>query len=179
MIDLNDPEMKELVEEFCDESDELLEQLRDILDNFEDDPTQSQYLEEFGQTIDRIMGAAQTMGVTNIGDLSQMGKIIGYKASQSSQQALQEVTAGVLFDLCDFLEVLLVNIREGESHSDLNYETFQNRLQWLADKFKDIERSSCSIDGEGDGDDSEEAIKKGAKTTAELQKLISQFGKAS
>ncbi len=177
MIDLNDPEMKELVDEFCDESDDLLEQLRDILDNFEDDPTQSSLLEEFGQTVDRIMGAAQTMGVNDIGSLCQMGKIIGYKASQSKQQALQEVTAGVLFDLCDFLEVLLVNIREGEEHSDLNYETFQNRLQWLADKFKDIERSSCSIEEDKTASDAQDG--KGAKTTAELQKLISQFGKAS
>lgn len=170
--------MKELIVEFCDESDELLEQLRDILDNFEDEPSQSSLLEEFGQTVDRIMGAAQTMGVQDIGSLSQMGKIIGYKASQSKQQALQEVTAGVLFDLCDFLEVLLVNIREGKSQSDLNYETFQNRLQWLADKFKDIERSSCTIEEEESSEASAHGPK-GAKTTAELQKLISQFGKAS
>lgn len=174
MIDITDPEMKEIINEFCDESDELLEQLRDGLDNFEDDSTQAHYLEEFGQTIDRIMGAAQTLGANNIGELCQMGKIIGYKASQSKQVALQEVTAGVLFDLCDFLEVLLVNMREGKSESDLNYETFKKRLQWLAEKFKDIDRASCSFEGEAP-----DRVDKATKTTAELQKLISQFGKAS
>ncbi len=176
MIDLNDPDMKELVDEFLNESDDLLEELRDILDSFEDDPSQSKLLEEFGQTIDRIMGAAQTMGVEDVGHLCKMGKIIGYKASQSQQLALQEVTAGVLFDLCDFLEVLLVNIRENSDESDLNYETFQGRLQWLADKFKDIDRASCTIEGK---EDSAKGAKGNTKTTAELQKLISQFGKAS
>ncbi len=178
MIDLNDPEMKELVVEFCNESDELLEELRDILDNFEDEPNETKYLEEFGQTIDRIMGAAQTMGVTDVGELCQMGKIIGYKASQSTQAALQEVTAGVLFDLCDFLEVLLVNVRESKENTDLNYETFKNRLQWLAQKFNDIERSSCTID-EKENAPKVSGKSGNAKTTAELQKLISQFGKTS
>lgn len=174
MIDLTDPDMKEIVDEFCDESDGLLEQLRDNLDDFEDDSSQSHLLEEFGQTIDRIMGAAQTLGGDDIGELCQMGKIIGYKASQSQQRALQEITAGVLFDLCDFLEVLLVNIREDKSRSDLNYETFKNRLQWLVAKFKDIDRASCTIEEAGGA-----ATGKGKKTTAELEKLISQFGKAS
>ena len=178
MIDLNDPEMKEIVEEFCDECDDLLEQMRDSLDNFEDNPSESKHLEEFGQTVDRIMGAAQTMGVSDIGQLCKMGKIIGYKASQSDNVALQEIAAGVLFDLCDFLEVLLVNIREGKENTELNYETFQDRLQWLADKFKDIERASCAIDSNEDGAGASQTPKN-SKTTAELQKLISQFGKAS
>jgi chemotaxis protein histidine kinase CheA len=178
MIDLNDPEMQELVAEFCNESDDLLEELRDILDNFEDDPSEAKLLENFGQTIDRIMGAAQTLGDFHIGDLCQMGKIIGYKASQSDQQALKEVTAGVLFDLCDFLEVLLVNLREGKENSDLNYEAFQNRLRWLAEKFKDIDRASCDI---SDAKTQKPKAPRGrdTKTTAELEKLIAQFGKAS
>ena len=176
MIDLNDPDMKEIVLEFCDESDELLETLRDLLDDFEDDSSKPELLEEFGQTVDRVMGAAQTLGAEEIGNLCQMGKIIGYKASQSPQKALQEVTAGVLFDLCDFLEVLLVNIREEKDETDLNYITFQNRLQWLADKFKDIDRASCSIETEQGGGAG--VSEKSTKTTAELQKLISQFGKA-
>jgi len=176
MIDITDPDMKEIVMEFCAESDDLLEQLRDCLDNFEDDTSQSHYLEEFGQSVDRIMGAAQTLEMDDIGELCQMGKIIGYKASQSQKIALQEVTAGVLFDLCDFLEVLLVNIREGESHSDLNYETFKDRLQWLADKFKDIDRASCTIEEKVSGST---ATASASKATAELEKLISQFGDAS
>ena len=172
MIDLNDPDMKEIVIEFCNESDELLETMRDILENFEDDPSQIDLLEEFGQVVDRIMGAAKTLGAQEVGHLCQMGKIIGYKSSQVDSSAVQEVAGGVLLDLCDFLEVMLQNIRDNESANDFNYEAFTKRLTWLADKLKHIDRSSCSFD-------EEEASDSGLKTTtAELDRLIAQFGKA-
>lgn len=162
--------MKEIVIEFCDESDELLEQMRDFLDDFEDEPTKSNLLEDFGQTVDRIMGAAKTLGLQDIGHLCQMGKIIGYKGSQAKEQPLKEVTSGVLFDLCDLLEVLLLNLRESREENDFNIEAFKGRLEWLAGKFKHIERASCTFD-------EQEAKKDKTKTTAELDRLISQFGK--
>lgn len=173
MIDINDPDMKEIVIEFCDESDGLLEKLRDTLDDFEDDPSKGELLEEFGQTIDRIMGAAKTLGLNDLGQLCQMGKIIGYKGSQAKEQALKEVTGGVLFDLTDLLEVLLTNVREGKTEHEYNVDAFKDRLQWLAGKLKHIERASCAFD--------EKEVKKKAPpaTTAELDRLISQFGKAS
>jgi chemotaxis protein histidine kinase CheA len=171
MIDLNDPDMREIVIDFCDESDELLETMRDLLESFEDNPSQPELLEQFGQVIDRIMGAAKTLGAAEIGHLCQMGKIIGYKSAQAEQTAIQEVAGGVLLDLCDFLEVMLTNVRDNEKSSDFNYEAFTKRLSWLADKLKHINRSSCSFD-------EEEAKGSGIKTTTvELDKLIAQFGK--
>ena len=172
MIDLNDPDMKEIAIEFCDESDELLETMRDLLEEAEDDPSQGSLFEEFGQMVDRIMGAAKTLGAEEIGHLCQMGKIIGYKCSQANNLPVQEIASGVLLDLCDFLEVMLMNVRDSETTHDLNYEAFTKRLSWLADKLKHIDRSSCSFD-------EEEAESTGTKTTtAELDRLISQFGKA-
>jgi len=172
MIDLNDPDMKEIVIDFCDESDELLETMRDILENFEDDPSQVDLLEEFGQIVDRIMGAAKTLGADDIGHLCQMGKIIGYKSAQAKNVNIQEVTGGVLLDLCDFLEVMLANVRDSETSLDFNYDAFTKRLSWLADKLKHIDRSSCSFD-------EEQAENSGLKTTtAELDRLIARFGKA-
>ena len=67
MIDINDPDMREIVDEFCNESGELLEHLRDTLDKFEDDPESPKLLEEFGQTVDRIMGASKTLGLEDLG----------------------------------------------------------------------------------------------------------------
>ncbi len=175
MIDLNDPDMKEIVIEFCDESDELIEELRDTLDEFEDHPEKPEYLEKFGQTIDRIMGASKTLGLQDLGDLCQMGKIIGYKASQVGEQPLQEVSGGILFDLCDLVEVLLTNLREGSESHDFNVEAFKGRLEWLAAKFKHIERASCAFDEK----EAKGAKAKGKTTTAELDRLINQFGRAS
>ncbi len=171
MMDLDDPDMKEIVIEFCDESDELLETMRDLLEEFEDDSSQSKLLEEFGQMVDRIMGAAETLGAEQVGHLCHMGKIIGYKSSQADQVSVQEVAGGVLLDLCDFLEVLLTDIRESKTSHSLNYNAFTKRLSWLADKLKHIDRSSCSFDEE-----KEKKEKSGGnKTTAELEKLIAEF----
>jgi len=173
MIDINDPDMKEIVIEFCNESDSLIEELNDYLDTFEEDPSAGDLLEKYGQTIDRIMGAAKTLGLNEIGSLCQMGKIIGYKGSQAGNPSLQEVVGGVLFDLTDLLQVLVGNVRTGENEHDFNLKTFNDRLIWLNDKLKHIDRSSCSFD--------EEEQKKGKEkttTTAELDKLINQFNKA-
>ena len=172
MIDLNDPDMREIVLDFCSESEDLIENLKDYLEAFEDDPTDNHLLEQFGQTIDRMMGAAKTIGAEEIGHLCEMGKIIGYKASQNDNQGLNEMTCGILFDLTEFVEILVNNLKEQKEEGDFNIEAFNKRLNWLADKFKHIGRASCSFEDEDD--DSEEDT----STTAELEALIKKFGKA-
>ena len=174
MIDLKDPDMKEIVDEFCQEAFDLIEELNSILEEFEDNPSDKTLLEKYGQTVDRIMGAAKTLGLDEVGHLAQMGKILGYKSSQAENENLQEIAGGVLFDLCDLLEVIITNVKEGKDQNDheFNMEAFKGRLQWLAGKLRHIERGSCAVPGEE---------KKPAKksTTAELDRLINQFGKAS
>jgi chemotaxis protein histidine kinase CheA len=167
MLDINDPDMFEIVIEFCDESDTLIEQCRDNLENFEDEPTQTPLLEKYGQIIDRMMGAASTLGLDEIASLCKMGKIIGYKSSQCDQQALNEVACGVLFDLTDLVETLVTNLREKKDEHDFDVPSFSSRLQWLAEKFKHIERASCDFQ-----DDAQEA-----QSSQELDQLISGLDK--
>jgi hypothetical protein len=40
-------------------------------------------------------------------------------------------------------------LRDGNDKcmNNLNTKAFGTRLQWLSNKFKDIERSSCAVDG--------------------------------
>lgn len=162
-IDINDPDMFEIVLEFCDESETLLEQCLNCLEEFEDDPTQTPFLEKYRQIIDRMMGAAATLGFNEIASLCEMGKIIGYKSSQGDQQALNEMACGILMDLTDLLEILVTNLKEKKNEHDFDIPSFSSRLQWLADKFKHIERASCDFEAEDD-----EAI-----SSSELDDLIS------
>lgn len=155
MFDLNDPDMKEIVIGFCDECDALLEELEGCLDQFEDNED-SKYLEKYGQIVDRMMGASQTLGIKNIGQLCEMGKIIGYKSSQSNEKGLQNVSAGVLFDLTDLLSALVLELRDSSQKHDINVEAFFGRLKWLGEKLKHIKRASCSFDGDEDTKDSSE-----------------------
>ena len=169
MLDIYDPDMFEIVIEFCDESDSLIEQCRNNLEDFEDEPTDNKLLEKYGQIIDRMMGAAATLGLTEIADLCKMGKIIGYKSSQCDQQALNEVACGVLFDLTDLVETLVTNLREKKDDHDFDVKSFSSRLSWLAEKFKHIQRASCDFE-------EEKIPEKDTQSSEELDKLISGLG---
>ena len=54
MVSLNDPAMKEIINDFCSESLVLVDELNAILEIFEEDPSTPAILEDFGQIIDRI-----------------------------------------------------------------------------------------------------------------------------
>ncbi len=143
---LQDPDMAEIIEDFCSESAAIYEQLEELLDNYEDsnDP---KILEEFGQVIDRVMGAAKSVDAEQTGMYCELGKTISYKASQSMDKALLDIVVAVLFDTVEILQVMNSNIEKEkvEKVSGINLEKFGSRLRWLADKFKDIQRSSVAI----------------------------------
>jgi hypothetical protein len=63
---LLDPEMSEVVDEFCEESDGIYTELEEILESYEDEPDPKK-LENFGQIIDRIMGAAKSIDAQQTG----------------------------------------------------------------------------------------------------------------
>lgn len=145
---LNDPAMKEIVDGFCEEANDLFFQLEETLENLEDDPLNQKELEHFGQVIDRVMGAAKSIGATEIATFCELGKLIGYKSSQTKDEPLLNVVVAILFDTVDLLKKMITQLETGsEKQLDgLNTEAFVTRLRWLSDKFKNIDRSSCEID---------------------------------
>ena len=155
---LNDPEMKEIIDGFCDEAIELFDQLEDALNDFEDNPSDRGKLELFGQIIDRVMGTAQSIGATEIATFCELGKIIGYKSSQTDDAPLLNVVAAILFDAVDMLRKMIQNLQNKDNASlqSLNTQAFVKRLNWLSDKFKDIDRASCSFEDKGVGGDSKD-----------------------
>ncbi len=148
---IDDPDMKEIVDEFCSEALTLFDQLEECLNDFEDDPSDRSRLELFGQLIDRIMGTAQSLGATEIATFCELGKIIGYKSSQTNDAPLLNVVAAILFDAVDLLRKMIKNVqnRDQASLQSLNTQAFVKRLKWLSDKFKDIDRASCAAEVSG------------------------------
>lgn len=143
---LQDPEMAEIIEDFCKESEAIYNDLEGMLEDYEDSQD-SKKLEEFGQVIDRVMGAAKSVDADQTGLYCDLGKTISYKASQSMDKALLDIVVAVLFDTVEILQVMNKTIASDkvEKVSGINLEAFGTRLRWLADKFKDIQRSSVSI----------------------------------
>lgn len=151
---IDDPSMKEIIIDFCNESDELINELESILESVENEPENYKELEKFGQIVDRIMGAAKSIGASDVASLSELGKTIGYKASQVNDIPLIEIVVAVLFDSLDLMKEKLSDMRDGKKNdSKLNTKTFVTRLNWLSEKFKNIDRSSCAIT-----DDDEEQL---------------------
>ena len=145
---LNDPSMKEIIVDFCSEAEALFDQLDQSLEILEEDPSNTPELEKFGQIIDRIMGAAKSIGASEIATFCELGKVIGYKSSQIKDIPLIEVVVAVLFDTVHLLRKMITALKEGNDRSmgQLNTKAFVTRLNWLSAKFKDIERSSVAID---------------------------------
>lgn len=148
MSALNDPNFKEIIVDFCNECDGLIDELELTLEALEEDPRLVESLEMFGQKIDRIMGAAKSIGAEEIATLSELGKTIGYKSSQVTDAPLIEVVVAILFDSLDIMRILVDSLRNDlrKNMSQLNTKAFVTRLKWLSEKFKDIERSSVAID---------------------------------
>ena len=146
---LNDPSMREIVIDFCNEADDLISQMDQALNIVESDLSASKELEKYGQLIDRIMGAAKSIGASDVATLSELGKLIGYKSSQILDKPLVEVVVAILFDTLDMLKKMIKALRDGNDASmrQMNTKAFVTRLNWLSDKFKNIERSSVALDG--------------------------------
>lgn len=148
---LSDPDMKEVVDDFCQESRKILAELEDILDDFEDDTTQTALLEKYGQSVDRIMGAAKTVGADKVGLYAELGKTIGYKSSQvKDNDQLIDIVVSTLFDTNEYIGKMIEHIdkNRNEDISGVNLDAFSSRLKWLAGKFDHINRSSVAVNDE-------------------------------
>ncbi|MDH4468704.1 MAG: hypothetical protein QE271_11660 [Bacteriovoracaceae bacterium] len=144
---LFDDSMKEIVLDFCKESDKFLNELEEILFALEEDLSQGHLLEKFGQVIDRIMGAAKALEFHKISTMCELGKIIGYKSSQINDQKLINIVVAVLFDSVEILKKMLKLVAEsGEINiTGISTSAFITRLKWLSEKFQHIERASVTI----------------------------------
>jgi chemotaxis protein histidine kinase CheA len=142
-----DPDMADVVDDFIKESDDIYNELEEILEDYEDDAKATK-LEKFGQTIDRVMGAAKSIEANKTGLFCELGKTISYKASQSQDDQLLKIVVAILFDTIEILKFMNKNIliEKEEKVDGVNLEAFTSRLHWLADKFKNIQRSSVAID---------------------------------
>lgn len=168
-----DSGMREIVVEFCRESYDLFDELENHLEQFEEDITQTKKLEKFGQVIDRIMGAAKSIQADEIATFCELGKLIGYKSSQTDNKDLLNVVVAILFDAVDLLRRMVEKLETGENHGleSLNTSAFVKRLKWLSDKFKDIDRASCSYDKKGVGSNAQDNLSQNS-----IDDLMSSLG---
>lgn len=137
---------QEILEEFVRESRKLVDECEEILEDVEGDHGRLRRLEEYSNRIDRIMGAAQSLGVLAppghalhvIGDCSALCKALGYRCLMvSPTPQLIEVTVAFLLDATELVGELMDRL--DESADELRDEvrgTLVERLRWISDLYR-------------------------------------------
>lgn len=119
---------KDFLKFFLEESHTVLDELKDCLTLFNNTEDPKSF-EQFGQKVDRIMGAAYTLSLNFFGDLAKMGKEIGYKSSQLKDIEKLFVIQSLLSQLVKAMELILRQFKKG-IHGDLSeFQTLLERLQ--------------------------------------------------
>ncbi len=139
--------MNELVADFKKESQELVGKMLVILETIEGDSSRFAQLEQYGQIVDRIMGAAKSLALMepdlkevmqSIGEYSELCKEVAYKGSQvPNNEALFSAVVGLLFDGAESIDRMLSNI-ENQKFIDFKgalNKTFLDRLLWISKQF--------------------------------------------
>jgi chemotaxis protein histidine kinase CheA len=145
----------EILKEFQGESKILIEKMNSILEESEGDPTQVQSLEEYGNNVDRIMGAAKSLAllvpadhlIHKIADYAAICKAVGYKSSQiRDNEDFYNICVALLMDGTEVLEEMIDNLTTGESGiKDLFTTTFLERLRWVSSVFGSEVRASVDV----------------------------------
>lgn len=146
----------EILEGFLDESKKLIEDMLVILEDCEGDYDQVQRLDEFGQIVDRIMGAAEMLGlqitdpnhmIHKVSDYAAICKAVGYKASQiKDNNQFYDICVALLLDGTEVLQVMIRELLSGKTDiKGLFTQTFLERLRWVSAQFGSNYRASVDI----------------------------------
>lgn len=139
--------MDELIQEFCLETNTIISDLESLLEKLEENPSDFQLLETFGQKVDRIMGAAKSLEYLTIGTITEFCKSISYKAAQSKNTELVIIVVAFLFEAVEALKEMSKTLSTSglEQLDPTISKTIFSRLEFISQKLIHIQRSSVAI----------------------------------
>lgn len=168
---------KEILEEFQNESKTLMDKMVQILESCEGDASQVKSLEEYGQTVDRIMGAAKSLAllaepehiIHKIADYSAICKAVGYKSSQiEGNDQFYDICVALLLDGTEVLQTMIDNVSsETLQMKELFTKTFLERLRWVSSVFSSEVRASVDVN---------KGNKKNQMSQNEIDDLLKKLG---
>lgn len=127
----------ELLEFFLEESSEVLDNLKSILGDFTE-PHHADLFEKFGQQVDRIMGAAFTLSLNDVGDLTRLGKELGYKSSQVTEISKLLTVQSLLSQLLKTLENILSGLKKGQRHNSEEVAPLLKKMRDASEQLGDL-----------------------------------------
>lgn len=172
----------EILEDFTTESKTLLDQLIELLQDADGDPSLVSNLDKYGQIVDRMMGGAKSLAqafpeefppghlLHQFGDYAAVCKSVGYKASQiHDNEPFYNVCVAFLLDATEMLQKMLkmLNADSSLNVSQLLTKTFLERLSWINAQFKGDVRATVA---------SKETGSSPQATQTEIDDLLKKLG---
>lgn len=130
----------EFLRSFLDESQEVLDELKLCIHCFRE-VSDKHYFEEYGQKIDRIMGAAYTLSLNDVGNLARFGKELGYKASQITDLGKLLTVHSLLSQLHKTLDSMMKGFRKGNRPDSNDFSPLLVRLEAANKQLGDLRAS--------------------------------------
>lgn len=131
---------QELLDDFLSETEEVIKNLKLFVTSYKE-PTDNYLFEKFGQQIDRIMGAAFTIGFTDIGELAKMGKEIGYKGSQVTEPEKLFVIQSLLSQILKKVEFGMKLLKTNEKLDPDEVKDLLQKLRSASTQLGDLRTS--------------------------------------
>lgn len=119
---------KEFLDSFLSESFEVLASLKELVSQFSK-VEDNHLFETYGQNVDRIMGAAFTLSLNELGELAKMGKELGYKAGQVNDLPKLLSVQSLLSQLAKSLEEILKKMKKGHTPDFSLYHPLLHKLK--------------------------------------------------
>ena len=171
--------MDQLIDDFKEETNNLVTEMMEILEKLEDSFEDHKDLSNFGQLVDRIMGGAKSLELMDspyspqlkdIGNYAEICKIVAYRGSQiESNASFFNIVVALLMDATEMLADLIFNLKT-ESQKEVKEvltNTFLERLKLINQQFDQSLRGSLDI--------SKDQGPKGA-TQNEIDELMKSLG---
>ncbi len=133
----------EFLQIFLDESQEVLDEMKQFLESFRE-ASDNHFFEQYGQKVDRIMGAAFTLSLNDVGTLARYGKELGYKSSQIQDTNKLLVIHSLLSQLHKALDGIIKGFRKGNRPDPAELSPLLVRLEAANKQLGDL-RASVKI----------------------------------
>lgn len=158
MLSLMEQQDGDILKDFETESISLIEGMLQILEDCEDNFKQVKRLEEYGQTVDRIMGGAQNLAVLmsddkhiihKIADYAAVCKAVGYKASQiKDNDGFYNICVGLLLDATENLREMIEVVNDETAHKKVEkiiLPQIIDRVKWVSSQFSSDYAASVDV----------------------------------
>lgn len=144
----------DILNEFLTEAKRLVAECQTLLEDVDGKPGEALRLEEFANKIDRVMGAAKSLGLLvdgdhplhMVGDTTAICKALGYRGAKvGNQPQLYGVTVSFLLDAVETVDEILDRMEDpaADLRADLK-NTLLERLKWISDIYRKIPEAQAS-----------------------------------